>query len=273
MLDDFLEAQDRIPTEAEYEQLVERFRSEDCPICESQESPLNAFKVTTVQSFIFWTRSEKEVVLGCPDCIVRAATKARIKTLLFGWWGFPWGIPATIVGFFQTRKALRAHQFPEPTPELLGLVGRNRVPMMARLILEERLLKEEARERGDLSVSEGDESERVYTVLQAPAGCGAQTAGLEEFSTTVKLEPGEIVTYFRSYSDVAERILRQSHGERSMPSTFLREVGGGYRVGWFDDAEGHVQDWDDLAEAAADYLLFSFGRGRLGVTWAVRTGN
>jgi len=75
--------------------------------------------------------------------------------------------------------------------------------------------------------------------------------------------PAEIVTFFRSDPSAASRVLDQSYDKRYTPSTFVEEVEGGYRAGWFDGARKHIRKFSGLSEAAADYLLFSYGRGRL----------
>ena len=78
--------------------------------------------------------------------------------------------------------------------------------------------------------------------------------------------PIEIVAFFSSNPAAANRVLGQSYDKRYTPSTFVAEAEGGYRVGWFDGKRKHMRHFAGLPEAAADYLLFSFGRGRLEVT-------
>src|SRR5216117_335395 len=45
--------------------------------------------------------------------------------------------------------------------------------------------------------------------------------------------------------------------------TFIEETETGYRVGWYDHGHKYLQHFTDFSRAAADYLLFSFSRGRL----------
>jgi hypothetical protein len=54
-----------------------------------------------------------------------------------------------------------------------------------------------------------------------------------------------------------------SYDKRYTPSSFVEEVGERFRVGWYRDAREAVQVFDTLAEAVTDYLLLSFGKGRL----------
>jgi hypothetical protein len=96
-----------------------------------------------------------------------------------------------------------------------------------------------------------------------PAGCEPATIGLEEFQLQMTLSPADLVDYFRANPHSATRLLQQSYDQRYTPSTFIEETDSGYRVGWFDRERMHVRHFGDIAEAAADYLLFSFGRGRL----------
>ena len=96
-----------------------------------------------------------------------------------------------------------------------------------------------------------------------PTGCSPQTAGLEDYAAVAKRPPAVIVGFFRSDPDASKRVLTQSYDKRFTPSTFLEEADGGFRVGWFDGSRQHVQQFTEFAEAATDYLLFSFGRGRL----------
>jgi hypothetical protein len=103
----------------------------------------------------------------------------------------------------------------------------------------------------------------VYALGEFPTNCQAQPETLNEFRALAGRPPTEIVAYFRSNRDAAQRLLQQSCDKRYTPSTFLEEAESGYRVGWFERDRRHVQHFADLSEAAADYLLFSFGTGRL----------
>lgn len=52
----------------------------------------------------------------------------------------------------------------------------------------------------------------------------------------------------------------------------MEEIGGRFRVGWFDRDRQAVRVFDTLAEAVTDYLLFSFGKGRLSPSRPARAG-
>jgi len=103
----------------------------------------------------------------------------------------------------------------------------------------------------------------AYSTSSLPSGCEARPTGLLQLESVAQLPPAAIVEFLRSHPDTADGLLQQSYDKRYTPSTFLEETEGGFRVGWFDGSAKHVQEFADFSEAAADYLLFSFGRGRL----------
>lgn len=97
--------------------------------------------------------------------------------------------------------------------------------------------------------------------------CEPQQTDLKEFAALAKGNPAEIVAFFKSDTTAANRVLWQSYNKRYSPSTFVEEAEGGYRVGWFDGERKHMRQFHHLSEAVADYLLFSYGRGRLAITY------
>jgi hypothetical protein len=78
----------------------------------------------------------------------------------------------------------------------------------------------------------------AYDIIPFSSGCKPPTTGLQEFQPVAELSPADVVAYFRAQPDAANRVLGQSYDKRYSPSTFVEE-------------------------AVADYLLFSFGKGRL----------
>ncbi len=103
----------------------------------------------------------------------------------------------------------------------------------------------------------------VFAIDELPAGCELATSGLEDLQVQAALPPAELVSYFTERPDAREQVLSQSYDKRYTPSTFIEEIEGGYQVGWFNHDRMHVRRFRDFSQAAADYLLFSFGRGRL----------
>jgi hypothetical protein len=103
----------------------------------------------------------------------------------------------------------------------------------------------------------------VLTLDDFPTGCEPQTSGLADLESVAMLPPTDLVAYFSANPQAARRVLQHSYDKRYSPSTFIEETNGGYQVGWFDGERRHLVHFAELAQAAADYLLFSFGRGRL----------
>lgn len=60
----------------------------------------------------------------------------------------------------------------------------------------------------------------------------------------------------------ADRLLRYSYDKRCTPSTFIEEVNGGFRVGWYSSQYECMREFSNMPDAATDYLLFSLGKGR-----------
>lgn len=103
----------------------------------------------------------------------------------------------------------------------------------------------------------------AYDITPFPTGCKPQATGLREFQAVSELPPAEIVAFFRAQPETAQQVLEQSYNKRYSPSTFVEEADGGYRVGWYGLSRQYVQKFSDFSEAVTDYLLFSFGKGRL----------
>jgi hypothetical protein len=74
----------------------------------------------------------------------------------------------------------------------------------------------------------------------------------------------EIARYIRANPGTARQLLQECCDKRSTATTFITEIGGGFRVGWITRAAEHecVKEFSDLADAATDYLLFSLGKSR-----------
>jgi len=103
-------------------------------------------------------------------------------------------------------------------------------------------------------------------LTHVPEGCSVQIDGLNTFQPIVVKSVNEIVSHFRRDITSAHNLVTHSCDKRFTPSTCLEEVSGSFEVGWYDKSRCHGRQFSDLAEAATDYLLFSFGRGRLGFT-------
>jgi hypothetical protein len=78
------------------------------------------------------------------------------------------------------------------------------------------------------------------------------------------LPPADVAIYFRDHPAEANDLLNESYDKRSAPSSFIAEEGDGFRVGWLSSRFEYkcIRHFSKLADAAADYLLFSLGKGR-----------
>lgn len=98
-----------------------------------------------------------------------------------------------------------------------------------------------------------------------PSGFRVQRIGITRAVDVSVLPGAEIAKYFRDHPETAKALLGESCDKRYTPSTFISENGdGSFRVGWFTrNAEYEcVRDFENLADAATDYLLFSLGKSR-----------
>lgn len=103
----------------------------------------------------------------------------------------------------------------------------------------------------------------LYDAAQFPPGFRPSTLGLEHLRWLVELPVGELVLKLRGDGGLCEEILNQSYDKRYTPSTFIQEKSGILQVGWYRNGCIAVRTFSDRARAVADYLLFSFGIGRL----------
>jgi hypothetical protein len=99
---------------------------------------------------------------------------------------------------------------------------------------------------------------------ELPEGFVVQYIGVVTAKAVADLPPSDIAKYFREHPMEARELLRESYDKRSTPSSFIAEENEGFRVGWFSSPWGYdcVRQFDNLADAATDYLLFSLGKGR-----------
>ncbi|HNI44035.1 MAG: hypothetical protein JNM36_03875 [Chitinophagales bacterium] len=100
-------------SEQELWDYCELLRSLPCPVCNANTNQLNATITATVTSFVI-TYYKKELLIACPTCLDKANKTALIKTLLLGWWGFPWGIIRTIQAVMLNSNMSRIAQHSQP---------------------------------------------------------------------------------------------------------------------------------------------------------------
>ena len=98
-----------------------------------------------------------------------------------------------------------------------------------------------------------------------PEGFKVQRIGVTSAVNMSHLSGTEIANYFREYPGIARGLLMESEDKRYSPSTYISEnQDGSFTVGWFARKTGRecVKQFDNLADAATDYLLFSLGKCR-----------
>ncbi len=118
--------------EGEIEGLIQWFRASPCPLCRRQGSPLNAFQTITVTSYLVATTKSASVIVGCADCIKKAAREAQSTTVLAGWWGLPWGPIYTLDAISTNASAMKAKDLDAPTDDFKDFVRRNARVLVAQ---------------------------------------------------------------------------------------------------------------------------------------------
>jgi hypothetical protein len=74
---------------AEHEAL--RVRKDPCPLCGRPETDVDLRASYRVTGFLLHTSVSTRRQICCRICGTREAAKAVAYTMIFGWWGFPWG--------------------------------------------------------------------------------------------------------------------------------------------------------------------------------------
>lgn len=98
-----------------------------------------------------------------------------------------------------------------------------------------------------------------------PQGFTVQRIGVTSAVALSDLPGSEIAKYFCEHPSIAKALLGESYDKRYTPSTFISENGHGtFRVGWLTRGAQYecVKEFQNLADAATDYLLFSLGKSR-----------
>lgn len=85
-------------SDTEIKALLNKVFQLPCPHCGQKKQSLNASEVRTVMSFIIPTFITKFLLIGCADCLAKAAKSSLLKSILLGWWG--------LKGLFATPQAI-----------------------------------------------------------------------------------------------------------------------------------------------------------------------
>ena len=99
---------------------------------------------------------------------------------------------------------------------------------------------------------------------EVPPGFEHSTLGLEPLASLVELPVDSLIALLGGDGELCDRVMGQSvRQKRYQPSTFIEEKSGAFRVGWYQNGYQAVRTFAQRELAVADYLLFSFGKGRL----------
>lgn len=82
----------------------------DCPRCGGASERLSATVAATAISAIIFTNYDKRIKVGCKDCLDKVNTRAALLSLLFGWWGLPWGFIRTPQALWTNWQSLQSHK-------------------------------------------------------------------------------------------------------------------------------------------------------------------
>ncbi len=117
--------------ESEVREAVARRHSGPCPCC-GGPGPVDVHLSQYVWSAVILTTTEKNPITSCRRCGRRRQVEDLLRSLLFGWWGFPWGLVLTPVQLLRNAAAILTSPDPlTPSRHLEGEVGleiaRNRI--------------------------------------------------------------------------------------------------------------------------------------------------
>ena len=114
----------QIPLEFVHKQVADVHQGA-CPKCGGR-GPVDLHNNYRVWSALVLTSWNNRPQLSCRSCATRAQAGSALFSMLFGWWGFPWGIILTpimvgrnVVGIFAGPKPMR------PSPGLQRFVKLN----------------------------------------------------------------------------------------------------------------------------------------------------
>ncbi len=116
-----LKVAQQVPPEVVDRQVEEVFRG-NCPKCRGL-GPIDVHKVHRVWSALVFTRWTTTAHLSCRSCATKSQLGGALFSVVFGWWGFPWGLILTPVQL--TRNVLGMCSGPDsskPSADLRKLV-------------------------------------------------------------------------------------------------------------------------------------------------------
>jgi len=116
----------------EVERLVRETHHSNCPRC-GGHGPIDIHKAHQVWSAIFITSWSSKPELSCKSCATKRQIISSITSLLFGWWGFPWGLGMTPLQVARNIIEIAGGPQPNnPTPLLEKYIRLNAAAQLAR---------------------------------------------------------------------------------------------------------------------------------------------
>lgn len=89
-----------------------------CPKCQG-EGPIDVFTSHKVWSLILFTSWSSSPEISCKSCGRKAQFGNLLFSLIFGWWGFPWGIIYTPIQISKNIIGMLSHPgYSRPSEEL-----------------------------------------------------------------------------------------------------------------------------------------------------------
>jgi len=120
-----IQAQLKVPTPEEIDEYCSIIRNQACTDCQSKTHKLNAIVVKAVTSMIFLTQSTAKIKIVCPDCLEKHKSNANSKSMLLGWWAFPWGPIKTVQALISNSKMTKHIRLNHPNIILQSFVYEN----------------------------------------------------------------------------------------------------------------------------------------------------
>ncbi len=96
-----------------------------CPSCNGTDEALTAGFSSAAFSILVFTNYEKRFLISCPTCLRKRTTRATVSSLLFGWWGIPWGPIRTIQALVNNAKVSQYLPNHEPNEWLQAFALQN----------------------------------------------------------------------------------------------------------------------------------------------------
>jgi hypothetical protein len=110
-----------VPNDVLERKLEEVWRG-NCPKCRGL-GPIDVHRVHEVWSALVLTRWTSKAQISCRSCATKRQLGGVGFSLLFGWWGFPWGLVLTPVQITRNIAGLvRGPDASAPSPELRKLI-------------------------------------------------------------------------------------------------------------------------------------------------------